>query len=76
MADDKQRKEPQFASNAPNITDPKDRGKDKDLQDQIEEALIEAEETIRRETGKPKEADIVSSNAPNITNTPGEDDDD
>ncbi len=69
MADPKDRKDHRIASNAPDITDPYDDEENgEDLQEQVEDVLIEADEDMRQKRyNLDKDDTDITSNAPNIT---------
>lgn len=77
MTDPKDRKNNRIASNAPDVTDRDEIDEnEEDIQDQLEDALIEADEQMRRERyNLDKDETDLTSNAPNITDTPPRKDD-
>lgn len=72
MTDPKDRKNNRITSNAPDITDQDEIDEnDEDIQDQLEDELIEIDEDMRRERYNfDKDDTDLTSNAPNITDTP------
>ena len=76
LTDPKDRKNNRISSNAPNITDDALDQNDTDVQDRLEDALVEADEEMRRERYNFDDDDTdVTSNAPNITDTPPREED-